>query len=102
MNKCIYDKVTIIFVDEYDSYECLVTNIDDYDHEIEIETAIPVTRIKRGWTGDIMCKFSGCRIEDSESKADACTWVKDVLCARVKTNAEPASPVMWTYCFLKD
>ena len=102
MSECVYNKVSVTFVDEYDPYECLVSNINDYDHEIEIETAIPTTRIRRGWMGDILCKFSGYHIEDGKSKADTCTWIKNVLCARVKTDASRGEPIFWTYCFLKD
>lgn len=101
MSKCAYNKVAITFVDEYDSYECLVSNINDYDHEIEIETAIPVLAIKRGWMGDIICQFSGFCIDD-DTEVSTCTCINNVLCARVKTNAEFNSPVMWTYYFLKD
>lgn len=101
MSKSVYDRVSVVFVDEHVSSEILASNVNDYDHEIEIETSIHVAEIKRGWTGDILFNFQGFNVDD-DSGVITSTWIRNVLCARVKMNIEAGSTVIWTYCFLKD
>ena len=101
MNKYIYDRVEITLTDEFTNYPCImISNIDDYDHEIEIETSVPIG-IKRGWVGDLICNFRGFAI-DSNEKDSIITTLNNVLCSKIKTNVEPDVPVMWKYTFLKD
>ena len=101
MNKYIYDRVEITLVDELAHYQCvMIANIDDYDHEIEIETIAPI-EIKRGWVGDLIFNFKGFAVESNEEAFTTIT-LNNVLCARIKTNVEAGEAVMWKYTFLKD
>ncbi|MGN0246941.1 MAG: hypothetical protein ACI4DK_13385 [Lachnospiraceae bacterium] len=103
MSKYIYDKFSITLSDNDNQYICnTITNITEYDHEIEFETVVPIDGIKRGWVGDFYYHMKGFAIDNENVGVSSVSCLKEVLCARVTVSADAGAPVVWKYAFLKD
>lgn len=103
MSKCIYDKFSVTLSYDDNQYTCnTITNITEYDHEIEFETVVPIEEVKRGWVGDLYYHLSGFDINNNDVGVTSVSCLKEVLCARVTVFAEPGAAVVWKYNFLKD
>ena len=105
MVKCVYDEFNITLNDSNNRYSCEhVVSIDEYDHEIVFETAVPIDGIKRGWVGDLYYHIGGFPITDfnNKVKVTSVTGFKEVLCARITITASTDEAVIWKYTFLKD
>ena len=100
--KHIYERYKITLTDMNETYLCEhITSIDEYDHDIVVQTIVPIEEIKRGWIGNLTCHLSGCSIENPDNKVNSHVSFKDVLCAKITITADDRI-VTWKYTFLKD
>ena len=82
-------------------YECLINSIEEYDHEIVLETQIIIDDMDRGWIGDLYYSGVGLALDNTDNiTTEVC--LKDVLCARITISYQRGSAVTWRYTFLKD
>lgn len=98
----IYERVTAIFDNHIDEIEFpYAENISDFDDYIVITSTIAIPNMKRGWTGDIIFRLSGCNIEDGSSADDTYVTMEDVLCSNCKFETKSDRAIEWQYKFLK-
>ena len=104
MSEQIYTTISLIELRTCDGehkFNCIM-NVDEYDHEIVVESASHVNGIGRGTVGDLFCYVKGSELVDSTKDATVTTCLRNVLLARVTISSPPNMPIIWKYTFLKD
>ena len=99
-------KMDLIFRNREEEFEFYITDISEYEHEIEVFSECIHPTLKRGWKGDMIYHTykpyelpSANVIEDDVNLVT----VKDVLLRSVQCfRMSEGEPIEWKYTFLKD
>ena len=78
-----------------------ITDFAEYDDDIVIESATKIVGLERGWVGDLFYHAKGFMVTDDTKNVNSTACITDVLLARITASAQPGSPVVWRYTFLK-
>ena len=98
-------RINIILRNNNEELNLYFTDIDDWEHEIEIYSNFRHPNLKRGWTGDLIYHCAhGVNISDlTDIKNIELDCLKDVLLRSVQCySANDDEAVVWKYTFLKD
>ena len=99
-------RMDLIFRNNEEEFEFYITDISEYEHEIEVYSECIHSTLKRGWKGDMIYHtrkayemLSANMVEDDVNLVT----VKDVLLRSVQCFRVSADePIEWKYTFLKD
>lgn len=99
-------RMDLIFRNNEEEFELYITDISEYEHEIEVYSECIHPTLKRGWKGDMIYhtykayEFPSANI--IEEGVNLVT-VKDVLLRSVQCfRVSDDEPIEWKYTFLKD
>ena len=99
-------RMDLLFRNMHEEFNLYITDISEYEHEIEVYSECLHPTLKRGWKGDLIYHTtqaydvpSGATIDE-----DLClVTVKDVLLRNVQCfRVGDDNLVEWKYVFLKD
>ena len=99
-------KMSLIFKNNEEEFELYITDISEYEHEIEVYSSFVHPTLKRGWNGNII--YRAYKAYELPSANDIEGYVnlvaiKDVLLRSVQCfGMHDDEPTEWKYVFLKD
>ena len=104
MDEYVYDKMNSVTVQNNDKEYTFnyISGLEEYDHEIVIESGIQINGLVRGFVGDLFYRTKGYSLHDDKKEVETVTCFKKVLLARITVSAQPGYAVVWKYNFLKD
>lgn len=99
-------RIDLIFRNYDEEFMLYITDISEYEHEIEVYSECLYPTLKRGWKGDMIYHtkkvYEVPSTEVIEDDINLVT-VKDVLLRSVQCfRMSDGEPVEWKYTFLKD
>lgn len=99
-------RVDLLFSNNNEQFELYITDVSEFEHEIEVYSSFLHPTLKRGWTGNLSYHtVKAYRLPSGESIDDdvSLVTVKDVLLRSVQCfTMSDGEPVEWKYTFLKD
>ena len=106
MNKYVYDRIHHVSIQNNDNdtkydFNC-VTCVEEYDHEIVVESTVQIDGLVRGYIGDLFYHARGFGFHDQSKQVTTVTCFKEVLLARITVSAQAGQGIVWKYNFLKD
>lgn len=104
MNEYIYEKMNSVTVKNNDKEYIFnyISDFEEYDHEIVIESGIQIDGLIRGFVGDLFYRAKGYSVVNDNKEVTTATCFKEVLLARITISAQPGHAIVWRYTFLKD
>ena len=104
MDEYVYERMNSVTVKNNNNeyiFNC-VYDLEEYDHEIVVESSAQIDGLTRGFVGDLFYRTKGVSLKDEKKEVTTVTCFKEVLLARITVSAQPGYAVVWKYNFLKD
>ena len=99
-------RMSLVFKNQDEELELYITDISEYEHEIEVYSECIHPALKRGWNGDMIYRSYKTYELPTANNIEGyvnLTTVKDVLLRSVQCfTVSDDAPVEWKYTFLKD